>query len=174
MQGIFLHSDCWSRPLNGLIDLRYNLWDGKYEVRFNEIYWKSVSHHKIWFLTNFNQMQLISCTNKAFFTDLTFDLYFKNYLLTSDLNINLKNTKSLCIKFTDWLYFTQKIEFLIKCSLFQVVQQIYDIFGLNCALCIKSMTFGMLVQLTKGNIFRYGGVAAAPPGGRWRHLLVSC
>ena len=49
-----------------------------------------------------------------------------------------------------------------------VVQQIYDIFGLNCALCIKSMKFGMLVQLTKENIFRYGGVAAAPLGGRWR------
>ena len=29
-------------------------------------------------------MQLISCPNKAFFTDLTFDLYFKMYLFTSD------------------------------------------------------------------------------------------
>ena len=86
MQDNFLHSDCWSWPLNGLIDLRYNLWDGKYEVCFNEIYRKSVSYHKIWFLTNFYQMQLISRPNKAFFTDLTFDLYSKMYLLTSELN----------------------------------------------------------------------------------------
>ena len=67
---------------------------------FNGIYWKSVSHHKLWFLTNFNQMQLIFCPNKAFFTDLTFDLYFEMYLLTSDLNFTVKNTKSLCIRFT--------------------------------------------------------------------------
>ena len=62
---------------------------------------EKVSHHKIWFLTNFNQMQLVSCPNKAFFTDLTFDLYFKMYFLTSDLNFNVRKTKSLCIKFTD-------------------------------------------------------------------------
>ena len=52
MQGIFLHFDCWSWPLNGLVDLRYNLLGGKYEVCFNEIYWKSESHHKISHLTS--------------------------------------------------------------------------------------------------------------------------
>ena len=46
---------------------------------------EKVSHHKIWFLTNFDQMQLISCHYKAFFTDFTFDLYLKMYLLTLDL-----------------------------------------------------------------------------------------
>ena len=51
VQAIFLHFDCWSWPLNWLIDLRYNLWGGKYEVCFNKIYWKSVSHHKISHLT---------------------------------------------------------------------------------------------------------------------------
>ena len=50
----------------------------------------------------------------------SFDLYLEMYLLTSDLNFNLKNTNYLCIQFTDWLYFTPKIEFLIKCSLSQV------------------------------------------------------
>ena len=35
------------------------------------------------------------------------------------------------------------------------------------------MKFGLLVQLAKGNILRYGCIAAAPPDGRWRHLLVS-
>ena len=85
----FLHFDCWSWPLNGLIDLRWNIWGGIYKVYFNEIYWRSVSHHKIWFLTNLYQMQLISCSYKAFFTDLTFNLYFKMYLLTSDLNFTV-------------------------------------------------------------------------------------
>ena len=82
VQGIFLHSDCWSWPLNVLIDLGYHLWDEKNEVCFDEIYWKSVSYHKIWFQTICYQMKLISCPNKAFFNDLTFDLYFKMYLLT--------------------------------------------------------------------------------------------
>ena len=68
----------------------------------------------------FNQMQLIFCPYMAFFIDLIFDLYFKMYLLTSDLNFIVKNTKSLCVKFTYSVYFTLKIEFLIKCSLFQV------------------------------------------------------
>ena len=48
-----------------------------------------VSHHKIWFLTKLYQIQLISCLYKAFFTDLTFNLYFKMYLLTSDLNFTV-------------------------------------------------------------------------------------
>ena len=34
-------------------------------------------------------MQLIPCLYKAFFTDLTFNLYFKMYLLTSDLNFTV-------------------------------------------------------------------------------------
>ena len=61
---------------------------------------KRVSHHKIWFLTSFYQVQLMSCPCKAFFTDLTFKLSFKMYLLTSDLNFSVENTKSLCMKFT--------------------------------------------------------------------------
>ena len=61
---------------------------------------EKVSHHKIWFLTNFNQMQLISCPNKAVFTDLTFDLYLKMYLLTSDLNLAEQKNEALCMKFT--------------------------------------------------------------------------
>ena len=79
-----------------------------------------MSHHKIWFITNFHQMQLISCPYKAFFTGLTFDLHFKIYLLTSDLNLTVRKTKSLCIKFTYWVYYMLRIEFLIKCSLVQV------------------------------------------------------
>ena len=45
-------------------------------------------------------MQLISCPYKAFFTDLTFNLYFKMYLLTSALNFIVENTESLRMKFT--------------------------------------------------------------------------
>ena len=63
-------------------------------------YWKSVSHHKIWFLNNCYQMQLISCPNKVFFLDLTFDLYLKMYLLTSDLNFTEQENEALCMKFT--------------------------------------------------------------------------
>ena len=73
MQAIFLHFDCWSWPMNGLIDLRYNLWGGKYEcalLRFTGkvclIIKYRIWHHKIRFLTNFYQMQLISCPYKAF------------------------------------------------------------------------------------------------------------
>ena len=40
----------------------------------------------------------------------------------------------------------------------------------NRALCIKSIKLGMVVHITKLNIFRYGGVAPVPPGGRWPHL----
>ena len=43
----------------------------------------------------------------------------------------------------------------------------------NRALCIKSVKFGMVVHITILNIFRYGGVAPVPPGGRWRHLHFS-
>ena len=106
--------------MNGLIDLRYNLWGRKYEVYFNEVYLKSVSHHKIWFLTNFSSNAAHFLSIQAIFTDLTFNLSFKLYLLTSDLNFSVENTKSVCMKFTHWVYFTLKIYFLIKCSLFQV------------------------------------------------------
>ena len=62
----------------------------------NKRFTGNVSHHKIWFLTNCYQMQLIPCPNKAFFTDLTFDLYLKMYLLTSDLNFNVRKL-NLCV-----------------------------------------------------------------------------
>ena len=39
----------------------------------------------------------------------------------------------------------------------------------SCTLYL-SFKFGMVVHITKLNIFRYGGVAPVPPGGRWRHL----
>ena len=55
---------------------------------------------KIWFQTICYQMQLISCTNKAFFTDLTFDLYLKMYLLTSDSNFTEQKNEALCMKLT--------------------------------------------------------------------------
>ena len=45
-------------------------------------------------------MQLLICPNKAFFTDLTFDLYLKMYLLTSDLNFAEQKNEALCMKFT--------------------------------------------------------------------------
>ena len=105
VQAIFLHFDCWSWPLNGLVDLRYNLWGGKYEVCFNEIYWKSVSHHKISHLTSQNLVSNQLLSNAAHFvsiqgisTDLTFDLYM--YLLTSDLNNTEFKTEAVCMKFT--------------------------------------------------------------------------
>ena len=41
----------------------------------------------------------------------------------------------------------------------------------NRVLCIKSVKVGMVVYITRLNIFRYGGVAPVPSGGRWRHLL---
>ena len=59
-----------------------------------------MSHHKVWFLTNFNQIQLISCPTKAFFTDLTFDLYLKMYLLTSELTFTEQENEAFCMKFT--------------------------------------------------------------------------
>ena len=40
----------------------------------------------------------------------------------------------------------------------------------NRALCIKSVKLGMVIHITILNIFKYGGVAPVPPGGRWRHL----
>ena len=42
----------------------------------------------------------------------------------------MEHTKSLCIKFTYWVYFTLKIEFLIKCSLFQVQTRHFNDFEL--------------------------------------------
>ena len=102
------------------MDLRYNLWGRKYEVYFYEVYLKSVSHHKIWFLTNFSSNAAHFLSIQAIFTDLTFNLSFKLYLLTSDLNFSVENTKCVCMKFTHWVYFTLKTYFLIKCSLFQV------------------------------------------------------
>ena len=41
----------------------------------------------------------------------------------------------------------------------------------NHALCIKSVQLGKEVHIAGLNIFRYGGVAPVPPGGRWRHIL---
>ena len=85
-------------------------------------FWKSVSHHKIWFLANCYQMQLISCPNNAFFTDLTFDLYLKMYFLTSDLNFTEQRNEALCMKFIyHEVYFIVNSWFLTKLIQMQLV-----------------------------------------------------
>ena len=50
---------------------------------------RQAAFDSIWLETSFYQIQLISCLYKAFFTDLTFNLYFKMNLLTSDLNFTV-------------------------------------------------------------------------------------
>ena len=67
-------------------------------------------------------MQLISCPNKAFFTDLTFDLYLKMYLLTSDLNFTEQKNEALCMKFTyHYVYVILNSWFLTKLNQMQLV-----------------------------------------------------
>ena len=67
---------------------------------------------------------------QGIFTDLTFDLYFRMYVLTSDLNITVENTKFLCMKFICLVYVTLRIEFPTKCSLLQVQTRHFKDFDL--------------------------------------------
>jgi hypothetical protein len=43
---------------------------------------------------------------------------------------------------------------------------------LNCAKWVKSTKLGTVTHFPEVKIFRYGGIAEVPPGGRWRHLYI--
>lgn len=53
-----------------------------------------------------------------------------------------------------------------------VVQATCGKFEVICSLFHKSMKLGTLVQFEALNIFRYGGIAKTPPGGRGGHFYI--